>query len=86
MTRMTGPDCAVICNIINTHTHTHIHIHNDCVPRCHRVLHDVTVTVTVSMIGCIDRQATRDPISRLGINRERSAILPMVKPYPLGFV
>ena len=23
MTRMTGPDCAVICNFINTHTHTH---------------------------------------------------------------
>ena len=23
MTRMTGPDCAVMCNIINTHTHTH---------------------------------------------------------------
>ena len=26
MTRMTGPDCAVICNLINTHTHTHSHI------------------------------------------------------------
>ena len=25
MTRMTGPDCAVICNLINTHTHTHTH-------------------------------------------------------------
>ena len=24
MTRMTGPDCAVMCNLINTHTHTHI--------------------------------------------------------------
>ena len=23
MTRMTGPDCAVMCNFINTHTHTH---------------------------------------------------------------
>ena len=23
MTRMTGPDCAVTCNLINTHTHTH---------------------------------------------------------------
>ena len=22
MTRMTGPDCAVKCNLINTHTHT----------------------------------------------------------------
>ena len=23
MTRMTGPDCAVMCNLINTHSHTH---------------------------------------------------------------
>ena len=23
MTRMTGPDCAVMCNLINTHTQTH---------------------------------------------------------------
>ena len=23
MTRRTGPDCAVMCNLINTHTHTH---------------------------------------------------------------
>ena len=23
MTRMTGPDCTVVCNLINTHTHTH---------------------------------------------------------------
>ena len=31
MTRMTGPDCAVMCNLINTHTHTHTrtHIHSN---------------------------------------------------------
>ena len=23
MTRMTGPDCAVMCNLINTHKYTH---------------------------------------------------------------
>ena len=23
MTKMTRPDCAVMCNLINTHTHTH---------------------------------------------------------------
>ena len=28
MTRMTGPDCAVMCNFINTHTHTHTHTYN----------------------------------------------------------
>ena len=29
MTRMTGPDCAVMCNLTNIHTyiHTYIHIH-----------------------------------------------------------
>ena len=27
MTRMTGPDCAVMCKLINTHTHTHTHTH-----------------------------------------------------------
>ena len=25
MTRMTGPDCAVVCNLINIHTYIHIH-------------------------------------------------------------
>ena len=25
MTTMTGPDCVVMCNLINTHTHTHAH-------------------------------------------------------------
>ena len=33
MTRMTGPDCAVMCNLINTrahtpHTHAHTHAHS----------------------------------------------------------
>ena len=27
MTRMTGPDCVVMCNLINTHTHTHARTH-----------------------------------------------------------
>ena len=29
MTRMTRPDCAVMCNLINTHTHTHTHTWED---------------------------------------------------------
>ena len=29
MTRMTGPDCVVMCNLINTHTHTHTHTHRE---------------------------------------------------------
>ena len=28
MTRMTGPDCVVMCNLINTHTHTHTGPHD----------------------------------------------------------
>ena len=28
MTRMTGPDCAVMCNLINTHTHVHTYTHD----------------------------------------------------------
>ena len=29
MTRMTGPDCAVMCNFINTHTFEHTHTHKN---------------------------------------------------------
>ena len=27
MNRMTGPDCVVMCNLINTYIHTYIHTH-----------------------------------------------------------
>ena len=27
MTRMTGPDCAVMCNLINIHTYIHTYIY-----------------------------------------------------------
>ena len=30
MTRMTGPDCVVMCNLINTHTHTHTPREDQC--------------------------------------------------------
>ena len=30
MTRLAGPDCAVMCNLINTHTHTHTHTRKKC--------------------------------------------------------
>ena len=29
MTRMTGPDCAVMGKVINTHTHTHTHVSSE---------------------------------------------------------
>ena len=36
MTRVTGSDCAVMCNLINTHTCTHAYIHatTDMHPHC----------------------------------------------------
>ena len=34
MTRMTEPDCAVMCNLINTHTHTHTHTHTPWEDQC----------------------------------------------------
>ena len=37
MTRMTRPDCAVMCNLINTHTHKH----TECVPFVESVVIDV---------------------------------------------
>ena len=29
MTRMTGPDCVVMCNLINTYIHTYIHTYKE---------------------------------------------------------
>ena len=44
MTRMTRPDCAVMCNLINTHTHRHTHTHRmtrmtgpDCAVMCNLI-------------------------------------------------
>ena len=35
MTRMTGPDCVVMCNLINTYIHTYIHTTGpDCAVMC----------------------------------------------------
>ena len=45
MTRMRGPDCAVMCNLINTHTHTHTHTHD------HRMGTGTTITGTRIGLG-----------------------------------
>ena len=39
MTRMTGPDCVVMCNLINTYIHTYIHgiKHNKIPPKRRRL-------------------------------------------------
>ena len=41
MTRMTRPDCAVMCNLINTHTHTH-HTAIGADSRKHKERYDIT--------------------------------------------
>ena len=47
MTRMTRPDCAVMCNLINTHTHyTHTHTHV-----IHAKLSPDTVLIVICMYG-----------------------------------
>ena len=38
MTRMTGPDCAVMCNLINIHTYMHTYMHT-CVCVCFLPIH-----------------------------------------------
>ena len=51
MTRMTGPDCVVMCNLINTHTHTHTHTHTAVVVdrfyRKGKCVHTGTLQVSV---------------------------------------
>ena len=37
MTRMTGPDCAVMCNLINIHTYTYIHTSREDQCEWHRM-------------------------------------------------
>ena len=37
MTRMTGPDCAVMCNLINTHARTHTYTHTEDKCEWHKI-------------------------------------------------
>ena len=46
MTRMTRPDCAVMCNLINTYTHIHTHTHNLTNTHTHTHTHIHTHTHT----------------------------------------
>ena len=36
MTRMTGPDCVVMCNLIYTYIHTYIHTYKKPLNSCRR--------------------------------------------------
>ena len=46
MTRMTGPDCAVMCNLINTHTHTHTHTQTYTLSHTHWQYNKYTYSLT----------------------------------------
>ena len=39
MTRMTRPDCAVMCNLINTHTHPQVLCRHEFYVTCSRLWH-----------------------------------------------
>ena len=39
MTRMTRPDCAVMCNLINIHTYIHTYIHTIYILYIHTYIH-----------------------------------------------
>ena len=49
MTRMTGPDCAAICTLINTYAHTHTHTHT------HKMGTGTTITGTRIGLGRAER-------------------------------
>ena len=61
MTRMTGPDCAVMCNSINTHTHTQWHRMTmmtgpDCAVMCNLIntrTHTHTYTYMLDMVEAL---------------------------------
>ena len=52
MTRMTGPDCVVMCNLINTHTHTYMNFSG---ANRDRDISIFPVQLTTSRIGNLTR-------------------------------
>ena len=63
MTRMTGPDCAVMCNLINIHTYIQCEWHRmtdrmtgpDCAVVCNLINIHVVVVVVVVVVSHIQR-------------------------------
>ena len=72
MTRMTGVDCAVMCNLINKHTHTRHRMTRmtrpDCAVMCNLInahTHTHTAQGTLSLSkNCTSRESV-SPLSRL---------------------
>ena len=51
MTRMTGPDCVVMCNLINTYIHTYT---PDCVVMCNLINTYIHTYIHVVMCNLIN--------------------------------
>ena len=45
MTRMTGPDCVVMCNLINTYIHTYLHTYIHTYIQIHTYIHTTYIGV-----------------------------------------
>ena len=66
---MTRPDCAVMCNLINTHTHTHTHTHDQC--EWHRMT-TMTRPDCAVMCNLIDTHTHTDAVRKTGERRVES--------------
>ena len=51
---MTGPDYAVMCNLINKHTYIHTHIHTNIHTYIHAYIHTYIHTYIHFVISIID--------------------------------
>ena len=63
MTRMTGPDCVVMCNLINTYIHTYIHANSNIVEINKEAGGGAEGTLSLSK-NCTSRESV-SPLSRL---------------------
>ena len=82
MTRMTGPDCVVMCNLINTyihryiytyihtyiHTYVHTYIHTYVYIFIHKYIHIIMSTEPIVGVGKLGRTK---PGSSGFLNRQR---------------
>ena len=59
MTRMTGPDCAVMCNLINIHTYIHTYMHTYIHTCIHTYIHPLGGSMRVAYNDSDDRAGLR---------------------------
>ena len=65
MTRMTGPDCVVMCNLINTYIHTYIHFNKYIHTYIHTYIFGPCIIGVIIMV-CItsDNEVTKGGLPR----------------------